>query len=103
MKKLLLLFVFIAFKFSAQVTHAKWTVESKKVSDCEYDLIFTAKVDKYWHIWSIIPTNGPNPTSFTFTPNKDYSLVGKVKEPKPHKEYDKTFEMDVYSHEGKVS
>jgi len=105
MKKLILLFIFIAFKFSAQVSHVQWTKEIKKHSDCEYDLIFKAKIDKHWHIYSIIKAgkDGPNPTSFTFTPNSDYSLIGKITESSPHKEYDKVFEMNVASHEDKAT
>ncbi len=105
MKKLLLLFVLFVLKFSAQVSHVQWTMESKKISECEYDLIFKAKIDKHWHIYSLIRSgnDGPNPTSFSFTPNPDYSTVGKTTESAPHKEYDKVFEMNVASHENKAT
>ncbi|HRH10047.1 MAG TPA: cytochrome c biogenesis protein CcdA [Bacteroidia bacterium] len=105
MKRIFLLLFFISSVLSAQVVHVKWSMESKKVSDCEYDLIVKAKIDKHWHIYSITQTDpaGPNATSFSFTPSKDYKLVGKVIEPKPHKEFDKQFEMNVASHEGNVT
>jgi thiol:disulfide interchange protein len=104
MKKLFLFLSLLTFTLNAQVIRMRWSTESKKVSDCEYDLIFKVKIDKHWHVYSVMQTDpaGPNATSFTFTPNKDYQLVGKVKEPKPHKEFDKQFEMDVLSHEGNV-
>ena len=51
MKKLLLLFALVAFKLSAQQApdfHAKWKLESKKISDCEYDLLFKVVIDDDW-------------------------------------------------------
>jgi thiol:disulfide interchange protein len=101
MKNFLLLFFLISLQLTAQITHVQWSMESKKVSSCEYDLIFKAKIDKHWHIFSIhqLDPAGPNATSFSFTPNADYTLLGKMKEPKPHKEYEKVFEMDVLTHE----
>lgn len=106
MKKFLaLISVLFALKgATAQQSHVKWTTETKKVSDCEYDLIFKAKIDKHWHIYSLVKSNdGPNPTSFSFTPGPDYSVVGKVKESTPVKEFDKVFEMNVAYHEEKAS
>lgn len=105
MKKFFLLFVLFTFKFYAQETHVKWDFETKKISDCEIDLIVKASIKKYWHIYSITQKDpdGPNATSFTFTPNSDYALVGTVKESTPHKEFDKVFSMNVASHENKAT
>lgn len=64
--------------------HTKWTFTTKQLSDCEYDLMFTATIDKGWHLYSQIPVqDGPLPTVFTFDPSKDYTLEGKTTEPKP--------------------
>ncbi|MBK9285838.1 MAG: thioredoxin family protein [Sphingobacteriaceae bacterium] len=105
MKKLFLLFLFVSSLLSAQVVHVQWSMESKKITDCEYDLIFKAKIDKHWHIFSIHQTDpaGPNATAFNFKASSDYEKIGKMTEPKPHKEFDNQFEMDVLSHEGNVS
>jgi len=84
MKKLILLFVLLASGLQAQIVHVRWSSESKKISECEYDLIFTANIDKHYHIFSIVKSGDTNPTSFTFTPSSDYVLVGKMKEPAPH-------------------
>ncbi len=63
--------------------HVSWTYTSKALSDCEYDLIFTATIDKGWHLYSQTPVNdGPLPTVFTFDPSTDYVLVGTTSEPK---------------------
>ncbi len=84
MKKLVLLLVLFAHQIFAQ-SHVMWSWESKKISDCEYDLVFKAEIDKYYHIFSIVPSGDNRPTTFSFTPSVDYTLVGKMKEPKPHR------------------
>ncbi|MBL7933419.1 MAG: thioredoxin family protein [Bacteroidia bacterium] len=84
MKKLLLLFILFVSYTQAQIVHVHWSMESKKISDCEYELIFKANIDKYYHIFSIIPSGDSRPTIFTFKPSADYALVGKMTEPAPH-------------------
>jgi thiol:disulfide interchange protein len=85
MKKLLVLLLMLTAGLKSQVVHVKWSMETKKVSECEYDLVFKASIDKYYHIFSIVTSGDSRPTSFTFTPSPDYQLVGKMKEPKPHR------------------
>ena len=97
LKKISLLFLFLTSSFLiAQETPVHFKFSTKKISDCEYDLQFTAAVDEPWHIYSLSPVNdGPNPTVFMFTKSADYDLVGKTTESKPIKEFDKVFEMNV--------
>ena len=104
MKKLLFLFLISSLGLISQVSHVKWVTEIKKLSDCEYELTFKASIDKHWHIYSINQKakDGPNATSFSFTPSEDYKLIGKVYESIPIKEYDKVFEMNVAYHEKKA-
>jgi thiol:disulfide interchange protein len=94
---LLILFGFMA---GAQENPVHWKFETKKLSNCEYELIFKAKIDEPWHIYSLVKAgeDGPNPTSFIFNKSKDYELVGKVTESAPKKEFDKVFEMNVAFH-----
>lgn len=106
MKKFILGIVLSIFSFgflTAQDNPVHWSFSSKKISDCEYDLIFKAKIDEPWHLYSLNKAGdeGPNPTVFTFKKNSDYELVGKVKQGKPLKEFDKVFEMNVeyFKHE----
>ncbi|MES2513797.1 MAG: hypothetical protein V4580_06605 [Bacteroidota bacterium] len=108
-KNILLAFIIIVFTTScinAQVLHAQWKVSSKKVSACEYDLIFTVTIDKDWHIPSILKIKGAEdetfPTEIIFKPNQAYTLVGNLKETKPAAEYDKTVKTTVYYHYNKV-
>jgi thiol:disulfide interchange protein len=102
MKKLLLLFVFIASAVQAQEVHMEWSQEVKKVSACEYDLMFKVKIAKDWHIYSLIPSTGevaPSPTTFTFTKNPDVQYIGTITETPPHKFFDSVFKMVVRTHE----
>ena len=105
-KKFVLGILFSIFSIgvlSAQDNPVHWSFSTKKVSDCEYDLVFKAKIDEPWHLYSLnrAGDEGPNPTVFTFKKNTGYELVGKVKQEKPLKEFDKVFEMNVeyYKHE----
>lgn len=101
MRKLyVVLVVFLSFVLNAQENPVHWKYEAKKISDCEYELVFKAKIDEPWHIYSLVKAgdDGPNPTSFVFNKSKDYQLVGKVVESTPTKVFDKVFEMNVAYH-----
>jgi thiol:disulfide interchange protein DsbD len=97
LKKISLLLLFITSSFLiAQEAPVHFKFSTKKVSDCEYDLQFTASIDEPWHIYSLSAVkDGPNPTVFNFTKSADYELVGKLTESKPVKEFDKVFEVNV--------
>ena len=105
-KKLLLLFLITLSVFCrAQIEHpVEWNFTTHKTSNTETELIFTAKINSGWHIYSqFIAKGGPVPTSFTFTPSPDYVLVGNVSEsPNPKKIYEKVFDMEVAFFEGKA-
>ena len=49
---------------------------------------------------SFTPDGGGLPMVFTFEPNKNYELIGKVTEPKPHVEFDSTFGVNILTFEG---
>lgn len=82
---------------NAQEQPVHWKFSTKKISECEYDLIFQASIDDTWHLYSLTKAgeDGPNPTSFTFRKSDDYELIGKTTESKPVTEFDKVFEMQV--------
>ena len=64
--------------------YVNWTYSKKKLSADEYELIFTAKIEPTWHLYSQIETpDGPLPTLFEFEKSKDFKLIGKTIEPKP--------------------
>ena len=80
------LFIFAFYAARGQEQNPiTWSFEAKKTADNEYDLVFTAKIDKGYHLYSQvqdIPADkaGPIPTSFTFTESKEYTLVENAKE-----------------------
>ena len=75
----------------------KWDFKVASVTAEEATLVFTATLDEGWHIYSqFLQEDGPLPTTFTFTPSKDYTLAGKVKEESPAvKSYNDIFMMDI--------
>lgn len=108
MKKLLLLFVFFASQLFAQENPVSWTFESKKVSDCEYDLIFKAEIKEPWHIYSIVKNTTKEaediwPTTIVFKNSAAFVKVGNLKESKPTTEFDKVWEAVVSFHPHKAT
>ena len=99
-KKITTLFLTLITTFSfliAQETPVHFKFSTKKITDCEYDLVFNASIDDGWHLYSLkrASEDGPNPTVFTFNKSNEYELVGKTTENKPVQEFDKVFEMQV--------
>lgn len=80
---LLLLLLFVKPQISNPV---KWKFSTRKISEKEYELIFTANIEDKWAIYSqFIEDGGPEPTFFEFKSNDNYELVGTVKESKLNK------------------
>src|SRR5688572_6621666 len=80
----LILFFSIGSLLAQVKTPVKFSYSTKKISDCEYELVFTASIESTWHLYSQVPTDdGPLPTVFNFEASKSYQLVGKTTEPKP--------------------
>ncbi len=98
MKKLFLLLTFLAFSnsFAQIVEPVKWTSRVEKVSETEYNLVFEAKIEKDWHIYSqFTPDGGPLPLLVSFTDaKKNFDLVGKAVESATKREFNDIFEVD---------
>ena len=74
-----------------------WNVTYVEKSATEGEIVFTATIQKKWHIYSQRPTDvGPIPTSFTVTPNANVNLVGKVEEEAAHEEFVPAFDAKVF-------
>lgn len=75
----------------------KWSQETKKVSDTEYDLIITAVIDEGWNIYSqFVEDGGPIPTGLFFEEGSHFELIGKAKEEGKSKEgMDPVFDINV--------
>lgn len=97
-------FALIVFLFSIILTNAqivdpvKWSAKVVKISDLEFDLVTTAKVDAGWHLYSqFTPDGGAMPLVFEYKNQKsNYQLVGKTKESPYKKEFNEIFEIDEY-------
>ncbi|MFM7023527.1 MAG: cytochrome c biogenesis protein CcdA [Flavobacteriales bacterium] len=100
----LLILLQSAVAFAQIEDPVKWQFPATKKSDCIYVLVFKAKVDKGWHLYSqnIPAEGGPVPTSFNFNEG-EYRMVGKVNEPAAHSFYDSSFAMKLSYHEGTVA
>lgn len=84
----------------------KWTGEVKKISDTEFDLIFTAKVVDDWYIYSqFIGDDGPIPTEFDFMSNENITVPGKAIEQGPQRTegMDDIFGINVIKFKKEVS
>ncbi|HET6991079.1 MAG TPA: cytochrome c biogenesis protein CcdA, partial [Bacteroidia bacterium] len=101
------LFLFSASNLNAQSDHAKWTFSFTPTRQCEGELSMTAKVDDGWHIFALVAhdkDDGPIETSFTFAPNPNYDLVGKVIETRtPIKRYEEGFGSNTFLFLGTIT
>lgn len=87
-------------------TPVTWKQEAVKVGENEYEIIFSAKVDEGWHLYSAyLPSDdGPIATAFEFEKQEGVKLDGKILENGDlHKEYDPNFQMDLTYFENEVS
>jgi thiol:disulfide interchange protein len=82
MRKLTLLITFILYVLSttAQIYDpVTWDFSYEKKGDKQYELIFTATIEKNSHIYSMdIPSGGPIPTSFIIDSLSVYKAYGKA-------------------------
>ena len=107
MRKLfaLLLLSFTFLSTQAQISNkVNWKTSLEKKSDTEVVLVFDAKIEHEWHMFSqFTPEGGSLPTVFQFKNVKgNYELVGKTKESPYKKVYSDIFEVDEYMFEGKA-
>jgi thiol:disulfide interchange protein len=97
-RKITLLFILVLVNlvsFSQILEPVKWNAETNKINENEVELIFKAKIDKHWHLYSQDIEMSPPATTFYFDDIKGYELLGKVKESESIEEYDPNFEMKL--------
>lgn len=99
MKKILALTAALMLSLGAfaQIENpVKWAYAAKRTGPTEATVYIKATIEDGWHVYSqYIEEGGPIKTSFTFTPSKEYSLVGKTVEPKAVVKFDKQFKMNI--------
>ena len=84
LRNIYLFIVFLSFSSNAQILDpVSWEFETVKITDTEYELVFTADIDNKWSVYSqFIDGLGPVPTSFEFDENSKVEFVGDVIEDK---------------------
>ncbi|TCC93742.1 sugar transporter [Pedobacter frigiditerrae] len=104
--KRIILFAVLIFAFTrvdAQLEQpVSWTYLAKKVNKNEATLYLKAKMQNRWHIYSLDVKGIPAKTSFSFSPSKDYILIGKTIAPKPVSKFDKILELNLTYFENEV-
>ena len=95
---LLLLFL-ISFSASSQILNpVKWEFGSEKITDTEFTLVFVAKMDPHWALYSqFVEEGGPLPTLFSFESSPGFERIETVTESDANKvtQHDPVFEMVV--------
>ena len=80
---LLLTCLFVPVVSAQIVEPVKWSQKVESLGDNKAKLVVTATIEPGWHLYSQYNTEGiTQQTVFTFEPSKNYTLKGKVKEPK---------------------
>lgn len=86
----------LAFSQNA-LNPVSWSVNYVQLSKTEGEIVFTAKIDNKWHIYSQRPTDaGPIPTTFSISSNTNFELIGIVEEKDAHEEYVAAFDAKVF-------
>ena len=83
--------------FAQPIDPVHWKFSSAQTDDGTFELIFEARIDPPWHLYSAyVPENGPIPTRPHFENEGDFVLVGDLKEvTKPKVKFDEGFRMDI--------
>lgn len=95
MKKLFCLFLLINTFVQSQVKNPiKWEFEIHTLQQNQYEAVFTAFIEKGWHLYSKdIKVENAIPTTFTYPKNPNVKLLGNTKEiGKKIEEYSDVFE-----------
>ena len=98
MKRFLgVLFTVISFVSYSQIS---WDYSHEQISENEVELIFFAKIDKTWKLYSQFKYDStlleaPLPLEFHFDASDSYELLGETKENTPSEAFDPIFEISV--------
>lgn len=108
MKKIssFLILVMCSLSLLAQMHNpVSMSVTQNKLSDTEFEIVFSGKADAGWHVYSTdIPDGGPTAATIDFEEQTGVEPVGKLM-PKGqvHTAFDKMFVMEVSYMEGEVA
>jgi len=101
--RFLTLFIFLittVFSAFGQILEpVKWTMEQKHVNGDEFELVFKAKIDDGWKVYSqyLESDDGPIRTSFNFDKGDHFELIGKTEEAAANRKkvFDEVFKMNL--------
>ena len=98
-KNLVLILTLVAHYSFAQILNpVKWELSVVPVEPLEYELVFTADIDRNWAIYSqFLEEGGPLPTVISFEASSSYEILGSTSEKPLNKitKLDSVFEMVV--------
>lgn len=96
---LAIVLTFFSLSAFAQLKNpVKWTFDQKSLGNDEFELVFSAKIEEPWKVYSqyLESEDGPIPTSFNFDNGAHFELSGKnVESDNRVVTYDKVFEMNL--------
>lgn len=101
-----ILWVVFGFSASAQMQNpVHFSVQQKQISPTEVDIIFFAKIDNGWHVYSTdLPGGGPTSATITTETAEGAKAVGKLKaRGNEISMFDKLFEMKLRYFENSVT
>jgi len=107
MLRILLSMLLTASLFSSSYSQiydpVKWIFSAERISETEANLIFEAKIESGWHLYSQhLDGDGPIPTSFAFKELGGAKLKGDISEGKGHSSMDPNFGIVVKYFENKA-
>ena len=77
----------------------KWTMDQKHIAGDEFELVFTAKIEDGWKVYSqyLESDDGPIRTSFNFDKGDHFELIGKTEEAEANRKkvFDEVFKMNL--------
>ena len=108
MKKIhLLIITFFAFaNANSQILNpVKWSSRTEKISETEFNLIISGKIDPDWHVYSqFTPDGGSLPMELKFSDQKgNFELTGKAIESPYKKGFNDVFGVDEFYFEKSVT
>lgn len=102
---LVLILALVGLNTSAQIFNpVKWNFSAEQIEGDKYKLIFSADIEKTWHLYAnhLSSDEGPVATSFYFDKKEHFKTIGDIVDGKVITKYDKVFEMELAYYEGKA-
>ncbi len=108
MKKITLLIVLLSASLGSWAQFhnpVQFSVKQNKISDSEFEVVFTGKADAGWHVYSTdIPDGGPTKAEIKIEKQQGVKPKGKLKATgKVHRAMDEMFGMELSYMEGTAS